>query len=269
MVPERRAARARAGPEQLAPGAAVKIEPVLPAGQPAAGMCSWHILCLAARDPLQTMRTNLLLLLAFLLPGMAAHAQDDARSKAILDKLMAQARSWNSFEADFTSRLQSTRDKLDVKQEGTMKVKGNRFRLQLDKNTIINDGTTMYTYSKESNEVTLSDPGEMDQELDPSKLFTQFENGFKSQYVEEGTEGGVATEVVKLFPVDPAKKPYHTVVLTVDKAKTEPRSIQVQYKDGNTVTYTLTRFVPNADLADNLFTFDKAKHPGVEVNDMR
>ena len=150
-----------------------------------------------------------------------------------------------------------------------MKVKGNRFRLQLDKNTIINDGNTMYTYSKESNEVTLSDPSEMDQELDPSKLFTQYEKGFKSQFVEERTENSTTVQVVKLFPLEPAKKPYHTVVLTVDKAKKEPRKIEVLYKDGNHVTYTLDRFVANPELADGLFAFDKSKYPGVEVNDMR
>jgi outer membrane lipoprotein-sorting protein len=75
--------------------------------------------------------------------------------------------------------------------------------------------------------------------------------------------------VVKLFPTDAGKKPYHTVVLTVDKAKNEPKSVQVLYKDGNIVTYTLKKFTANAALADALFTFDKAKYPGVEVNDMR
>jgi outer membrane lipoprotein carrier protein len=209
------------------------------------------------------------LLLALLVHLLPVQAQDDAKSKAILDRLMAQAKTWTSFEADFSSRLQNTRDKLNVEQKGTMKVKGNKFRLQLDKNTIINDGRTLYTYSKESNEVTLSDPAEMDTELDPSKLFTQYEKGFKSQFVEERVDDGVAVQVVKLFPLDAGKKPFHTVVLTVDKNKTEPRSIQVLYKDGNIVTYTLTRFVPNTELADALFTFDKAKYPGVEVNDMR
>ena len=215
------------------------------------------------------MRNSFLLLLSLLFLSPAALAQDDPKSKAVLDKLMAQAKTWNTFEADFSSRLQSKRDGLDVKQEGNMKVKGNKFRLTLDQNTIINDGTTMYTYSKESNEVTLSDPKEMDQELDPSKLFTQYEQGFKSQFVEEKTEDGTTVQIVKLFPLQPDKKAYHTVVLKVDKAKTEPRSIEVLYKDGNTVTYTLKRFVPNAQFADDLFTFDKSKHPGVVVNDMR
>ncbi|MBK8497672.1 MAG: outer membrane lipoprotein carrier protein LolA [Flavobacteriales bacterium] len=213
---------------------------------------------------------NLLLLTALLLIATASFAQDDPKSKAIVDRLMAQAKGWTSFEADFISRLQSSRDKLDLKQEGNMKVKGRKFRLLLDKNTIINDGTTLYTYSSETNEVTLSDPAEMDQELDPSKLFTQYEKGFKSQFVEEKADAaGVMTQVVKLFPLDATKKPYHTVVLTVDKAKGEPRSVQVLYKDGNVVTYTLKKFTPNAVLADALFVFDKTKYPGVEVNDMR
>lgn len=187
-----------------------------------------------------------------------------------MDKLVAKAKGWTSFEADFSSRLQNTKDKLDVKQEGTMKVKGKKFRLVLDKNTIINDGTTLYTYNKDANEVNLSEPGEMDQELDPSKLFTQYEKGFKNTFVDEKADAaGVTVQTIKLFPVDPTKKAFHTVVIAVDKTKGEPKSIQVLYKDGNQVTYTLKKFTANPELGDALFVFDKSKFPGVEVNDMR
>jgi outer membrane lipoprotein carrier protein len=213
---------------------------------------------------------KIIALLALMLSTTLMHAQDDPRSKAIVDKLMSQAKAWTAFEADFSSRLQNTKDKLDVKQEGNMKVKGKKFRLVLDKNTIINDGTVLYTYNKDANEVSLNDPKEMDQDLDPSTLFTQYEKGFKSQFVEEKADAaGVMTQVVKLFPLDPAKKPFHTVILTVDKAKGQPRIVQVLYKDGNVVTYTMKKFTANVDLADALFVFDKAKFPGVEVNDMR
>jgi outer membrane lipoprotein carrier protein len=228
------------------------------------------IACMTASN-FAPMRTSFVLFIAlsFLLIPSASIAQDDPKSKAVVDKLMSQAKGWTSFEAEFSSRLQNTKDKLDVKQEGSMKVKGKKFNLALDKNTVINDGTIMYTYNKDVNDVTLSDPSEMDQELDPSKLFTQYEKGFKSQFVEEKTENGVTVQVVKLFPLEPAKKPFHTVVLTVDKAKNEPRGIQVLYKDGNVVTYTLKKFTPNVALDDALFTFNKARYPGVEVNDMR
>ncbi|MBL7963476.1 MAG: outer membrane lipoprotein carrier protein LolA [Flavobacteriales bacterium] len=214
------------------------------------------------------MRTIITCLLFGLLFTRAA-AQDDPKSRAIIDRLIEKSKGYTSFEAAFSSRLQSTKDKLDVQQVGTVKVKGKRFRLQMDDHTIINDGKAMWTYSKKSNEVTITDPAEMDQDLDPSKIFTVYEKGFKSQLVEEKTEGGVVVQVVKLFPLEAGKKPYHTIILTVDKAKNEPRSIQVLYKDGNIATYTVKSFTANPELADALFIFDKTKFPGVEVNDMR
>ena len=216
------------------------------------------------------MKRTLLLTVCSVVLALGVHAQDDARSKAVLDKLITKAKAWNSFEADFSSRLQNTKDKLDVKQEGNMKVKGKKFRLVLDKNTIINDGSTLYTYNKDANEVNLSDPAEMDQELDPSTLFTQYEKGFKSTFVDEKADAaGVMVQTIKLFPLEPTKKAFHTVIIAVDKAKVEPKSIQVLYKDGNQVTYTLKKFSANPELADGLFAFDKTKFPGVEVNDMR
>ncbi len=216
------------------------------------------------------MKRTLLLTVCSVVLALGVHAQDDARSKVVLDKLITKAKAWTSFEADFSSRLQNTKDKLDVKQEGNMKVKGKKFRLVLDKNTIINDGSTLYTYNKDANEVNLSDPAEMDQELDPSTLFTQYEKGFKSTFVDEKADAaGVMVQTIKLFPLEPTKKAFHTVIIAVDKAKVEPKSIQVLYKDGNQVTYTLKKFSANPELADGLFAFDKTKFPGVEVNDMR
>ena len=216
------------------------------------------------------MKNTFLLLASALLLTVSTHAQDDARSRVIVDKLVAKSKTWTSFEADFATRLQSTKDKLDVKQVGTIKTKGKKFNLVLADNTIINDGIALYTYNKESNEVTISDAGEMDQEMDPSKLFTLYEKGFKSQFVEEKADAaGAMLQTIKLFPLDAAAKPYHTIILTVDKAKEEARQVQIMYKDGNIVTYNLKRFVANPALADALFVFDKSKHPGVEVNDMR
>ncbi|MBK9419644.1 MAG: outer membrane lipoprotein carrier protein LolA [Flavobacteriales bacterium] len=210
-----------------------------------------------------------LLLLAFLSLFLHSFAQDDPKSRAIVDQLIAKNKSYTSFDADFSSRLLNTASKLDVKQDGNIKVKGRKFRLTVLDNTVINDGAALWTYSKKSNEVSISDPKDMDEALDPANLFNVYEKGFKSQYVGASTEDGVAVETIKLFPLDPAKKPFHTVILTVDKAKMEPRKVVMKYKDGNEVTYVLKNFKPNAEMVDALFSFDKSKYPGVEVNDMR
>ena len=209
------------------------------------------------------------LLLASLLFVLHSFGQDDPKSKAIVDQLIAKNKTYKSFDADFTSRLVNAASKLDLKQEGNIKVKDRKFRVALLDNIVINDGTALYTYSKKTNEVSISDPKDMDETLDPANLFNVYEKGFKSQYVGASTEDGVAVETIKLFPLDPSKKAFHTVILTVDKAKMEPRKVVMKYKDGNEVTYILKNFKPNAEMVDALFTFDKSKYPGVEVNDMR
>ena len=219
----------------------------------------------------RNMKNFLSLFIAFaLFATTAVHAQDDPKSRAVVDQLIAKSKSWTSFEVDFASVLVNTAGKLNVKQEGNVRVKGKLFNLALTDNTVINDGKAIWTYSKKSNEVTISDPADMDKELDPTKLFTIYEQGFKSQFVEEKKAAdGTMEQVIKLFPLEPGKKPYHTVIMTIDKAKVQPKVVKVLYKDGNEVTYTLKKFTPNVDLYESVFVFDKSKYPGVEVNDVR
>ena len=59
----------------------------------------------------------------------------------------AKQKSYKSFDADFTSRLVNTSSKLDLKQEGNIKVKDRKFRLTL-LDIVIDDGTVLWTYSK-------------------------------------------------------------------------------------------------------------------------
>jgi outer membrane lipoprotein carrier protein len=160
---------------------------------------------------------KILLLLSTLFLALHVFSQDDPKSRAIVDRLIAKNKSYKSFDADFSSRLVNTASKLDVKQDGNIKVKDRKFRLTLLDNVVINDGTALWTYSKKTNEVSISDPKEMDETLDPANLFNVYEKGFKSQYVGPGTENGVAVETIKLYPLEPAKKAFHTVILTVDK----------------------------------------------------
>lgn len=203
------------------------------------------------------------------LSTMNISAQDDPKSRVIVDRLISQSKEYSSFMATFSNRLQSKADGLDVKNEGTVMAKGKKFKLQMEDYTIFCDGETVWTYSEESNEVTLTDPEELDQELDPSKLLTMYESGFKSEYVEEKTIGTKAVELIKLYPLKAGDKPYHTVIMTIDKAKTEPTEIVILYKDGNEVSYTLKSFRTNVPMDDGLFTFPMSRYPGVEVNDMR
>jgi len=40
-------------------------------------------------------------------------------------------------------------------------------------------------------------------------------------------------------------------------------------KSGNKYKYTISKFAPNVNVADAMFTFDPKKYPGVEIIDLR
>ncbi|MFP5471898.1 MAG: LolA family protein, partial [Bacteroidia bacterium] len=128
------------------------------------------------------------------------------------------------------------------------------------------DGVKQWTYLKEDNECyveNLADAG--DDFITPTKLLTIWEQGFKYEFDKETTVGGVVVESIKLYPIDPKKSQFHTVVLNIDKNKKQIQSAIIKAKSGVTITYILTKFETNLEIPDTIFKFDKTKHPGVVV----
>jgi outer membrane lipoprotein-sorting protein len=59
------------------------------------------------------------------------------------------------------------------------------------------------------------------------------------------------------------------VRLTIDKAKKQISKFVIYDRSGSTFSYIVDKFVADQPIADNVFSFNKAEHPGVDVNDMR
>jgi len=197
------------------------------------------------------------------------NAQDDERSRKVINDMIEKVRSYSTMAIEFETELIDKENDLNIKQIGVVQVEDKKFHLVLEENTVISDGETVWTYSTDLNEVTINDPEEMGDDMDPSQLFTMYEKGFKSQYVQEDIVNGKAVHVLKLFPLKPAEKAYHTVVLSVNKTTNIVEKVVLFYKEGNEVVYSVKIFTGDPDISASLFTFNKAKYPGVEVNDMR
>ncbi len=105
-------------------------------------------------------------------------------------------------------------------------------------------------------------------DLNPTQIYSLYERGYNYKFVKEQKQNGRTVEVVDLTP-NTAKSAIATVQISVDKADKAIRSWAIIGKDGKRTTYTITKFVPNVDAPDSLFVFNKAKHPGVEVVDLR
>lgn len=201
--------------------------------------------------------------------SIQAFSQVDPKAKKILDEVSSTTKLHKTIQADFTFKNEHKDKKVSEIQEGSISIKGEKFKLSISGQDIISDSKTTWTYLKDANEVQINNTVINPDEVSPTTIFTIYEKGFKSKFDKEETTGGKTYELITLFPNEPEKKPYHTVKLKIDKAAKQISELKVMSKDGSVKTYTVKKFTPNLDLPDNTFTFDLKKYPGIEVVDLR
>lgn len=199
----------------------------------------------------------------------------DAKAKAILDEVAKQTKTYTTIKAEFSTVTEKQTTNKETKatdtQTGTLEIKGTKFRLSFKGQTIFCDGKTQWTYIKESNEVQINnapDPNATDG-INPINIFTIYEKGYKYKYEKEETVNGVKADVINLYPLDPDKKPFHTIRLSIDKVKKQIVAVKIFNKNGTTNTITVKNFLANTEMEDAAFTFNKASYKGVEEVDLR
>lgn len=195
------------------------------------------------------------------------HAQTDKRAAAILDAMSNKYKSMTTFRVAFTYTSEGTGPKETLKGDAT--VKGTKFRLKMAGQEIFNDGKTMTTYIKESNEATVNnyDPKEVG-DIDPTKVYTIYKKGYKYVFIEEVTESGRVYEVVELSPEKKESK-VAKVQIKVDKKDKSVKSWKITQRNGQRVVFKVDKFTPNVSVEDKFFAFDASQYKGVEVIDLR
>jgi len=203
--------------------------------------------------------------------AQTAPTDHDPKAKTILDEVSKTTKAYKTITAEYEQIILNKDKKQVDKQEGKIQVKGNKFKLEIPGNTIVCDGKTVWTHNKDAQEVTIKnfEPGG-EEGLDPTKIFTMYETGYKYKYDKEEKINNVAYHIISLYPtVKPEKKKYHTVKLFIDKIKKQVHEIKMLMKDGGTQTYTIKTLKPNENLADAAFVFDTKNFKPDQIVDER
>jgi hypothetical protein len=215
-------------------------------------------------------------LISWIVFPLTAQAQPkdglDAKAKKILDQLSAKTKTFKNLYAEFVLVMERKAEKSKESQNGKIWVKGAKFKLDLANQLVINDGKTVYTVLHDASEVQISNADEKKKEdaITPANIFTMYEKGFKYEFVkEQTTKAGRSEQHIKLFPLEPKKKNFHTVLLILDKQKNQLVSIKVFAKDGQETTYTIKKFTPNDKFGDEAFAFSAKAYPKYELVDLR
>jgi outer membrane lipoprotein-sorting protein len=122
---------------------------------------------------------------------------------------------------------------------------------------------------KEDKEVNISEVDLTDDKtLNPAKVFTMYQKGFKYKFVKEVFEDTRALYVIDLIPTN-FDGEFSKIRLQIDKSENTIYSMKRYGNDGNIYTIKIKNMEPNTPLDDAMFKFDKTKYPGVEVIDTR
>ena len=191
-------------------------------------------------------------------------AQDQV-AKDVLDKLSATTKSYKNMTIGFDFIFENTSQNIKETQKGILILEADNFRLEMDAQTVINDGESQWVYLADMNEVQIMEHDPEDDMMSPNKLFTVYEKGYKYTYVGAEAEKGKRLQIIDLFPEESGA--FIKVTLAVDAAKNQLHKITMHDKNGGTYTYLITSFSSNNTV--KTFTFNSTDFPGVEVIDLR
>lgn len=209
---------------------------------------------------------KLLLSICLVVLGTTFSYAQDSKSQGILDKLSTKMKGLKSFYIEFSANVKNSDSGQNENETGKGWVKGSKFYASYGENTIISNGIKTWTIIKEDKSVYESDAsGDDEESINPKKLMTIWETGFKNKFEKDDKVNGEAVSVINLFPKNPAKSDYHTIILYISKSGNELKKAIMKAKDGTVMTYTLTKFTSNPEIDDSKFVFDKKKFPGYPV----
>ena len=193
--------------------------------------------------------------------------KNDPEAKKVLDAVSKTFKSYKTVKANFTLKVENSAGKNMGTKTGTVYMKGSKYRISVTGQEIYSDGSNVWTYDKDAEEVTITKLDPSANSLTPQKLFTNFyDKDFLYKLNGTVKMNGKMMKEIELTPTDKTKA-FHKVLLYVYNNAIE--STKIFEKSGNRYIYSTTALTPNVAVTDASFVFDAKKYPGVEVVDLR
>ncbi len=212
-----------------------------------------------------------ILSLVILVNSAMIFSQQDPEAKKILEDFSNKSKSYKAYSATYTLLTENHQNGNHSENKGTMLVKGNKYKMEINNTEIYFDGKDIYNYTKASNEVSIVKPNKKNNDLlldDPSKLFNIYTKEYKFRYLGETTANNRNCFEVDLYPYD-LKKKYSIIKLLIDKDKLELVSAKAIMKSGIDYTISIDTFNGKAAASEKDFNFDIKAYKGIEVVDLR
>lgn len=196
--------------------------------------------------------------------------QSDPKATALLDKMNQKFDAYTSYELDFSITIRMPESDDPSVDKGKFIRKGNQYRVITHEQKIYCNGQNVWIHIPKSNVVQLNDADDTDEDfVSPDKLFNLYKTGDYLYHISrEFKENDQKIVEVEFKPTD-RMSDFFKVKMVLIKSSSQPKSVKIFYKDGMRVTMGLSGLKENKSYKKGFFSFDKAKFPGVQIEDLR
>ena len=212
------------------------------------------------------MRTVLLtiLSLAFTTHFFSQNITDqNTMSKEILAKVSDNYQQYSSMKFTFTLNINS--QDFNEQQKGFAIIKDDKFYYETDERKVICNGKLVWTVITEDDECYIDNLSDLDNTINPSEIFTIWKTGFNYKYVKEEDNN----HFIKMFPQNPDKSKYHTIIMKVDERSNTIKQSTVKTKDGVSIKLTINELTGNPVILKDTFIWLENDYPSIDVIDNR
>ena len=204
------------------------------------------------------MKKTLLLIIGILISfSISAQTAHD-----FLNTVVEKNKSYNDISIVFNYKVINKEAGINENMSGYASMKGKAYKLNIEGQEMISNGTTLWTHLIEDEEVMISEVTE-DNDTSPLAIIESFSKNITVSFINNGTDTTILE--VKENEVNNFEK----ITITVDSKNLTLREIHAYLSDGNEFVYEITSFTTNQNLPDSMFIFNEDQHPNVEIIDMR
>jgi outer membrane lipoprotein-sorting protein len=144
---------------------------------------------------------------------------------------------------------------------------GDRYRLELGKQTMVSNGQKVWVYNSEKNQVVISKPAQGSGKLTPSEILTAFPGDYATELVGEQKVNGRAVWVVRCTPGSGKKVgDVQKATLYIDKSTYRFQQVEIESPSMGSVKIRILSATYGGTIPESRFAFAAPK--GVRVVDL-
>lgn len=208
---------------------------------------------------------NIKSVIALFFIAFMGFSQSDQRARDLLDQVSEVYAGYETMSMTFAYQLDNANEGISQKEEGTILVANDKYKLSILGIQQLFDGTSIYTIDDMNEEVIVQDESSLDNPLNPLDIFDFHKEGYLLQWDIAQRVSGRDIRYVKLIPTEPKSQSKY-LLLGIDTATNQLYKIIDLGINGTDTTFTVQEFVPNAPIEPETFVFDEDKYANYYID---